>query len=340
MAELEQNKPETGAVPPKISPITPHNPTVAPAAPGAPRPITIKIRRPPVIKKPGEAAPVTTPAAPAAPVPLKPVAAAPAASPLKPVAPVSAAPSPLKPVAPVSAAPSPLKPVTPVSAEVEGAPTIRLRPVKAPIPTAVHPVPGSNPLAPGPKPPSAAQIQASKSKTSRIALDTVIGVAPVEPEAAPKTIRLKRPSDIGAAPAHKPVSKSATAPIRQTSRIPESALSTETATVTQKKTLKIKRPGVKHAASAAPAASSEASASQEDTSFDNLTPIDSLNLAPVKSESSGFTVFAIVCSSIAIIALLLLTLCLGAHAMGPGANKNTLATIDGPDIPWIGKTVR
>ena len=74
--------------------------------------------------------------------------------------------------------------------------------------------------------------QAAKSKTSRISLNDAMGVAPTRESAAPlKTIRLKRPTGLPAAPA------AAAAP----SAAP--AADEPSASVTQKKTLKLHRPG-------------------------------------------------------------------------------------------------
>ena len=93
-----------------------------------------------------------------------------------------------------------------------------------------------------------AQQQAAKSKTSRISLESAIGVAPATKEApAPmKTIRLRRPTDLkpgGPAPLvppRPPVSDDA--PTAAT--ISEPAPTGEDAGVTQKKTLKLHRPGI------------------------------------------------------------------------------------------------
>ncbi|MBP5319547.1 MAG: hypothetical protein J6334_01060, partial [Kiritimatiellae bacterium] len=191
--------------------------------------------------------------------------------------------------------------------------------------------PGANPLPPGPKPPSSAQVQAAKSKTSRISLDSAIGVAPVSDPVGPKTIRLKRPADLSAAPTvvNKPVPKAATAPIHQTAPIPESA-APAAPTITQKRTLKIKRPG----AETPPPA--EAAAESNDAAFQNLAPIESLDLGE-KGESKAFTVIAVICASLAAVAVILLTLCVGAHTLGPSASRNDEATINGPELPWIGR---
>ena len=92
-----------------------------------------------------------------------------------------------------------------------------------------------------------AQQQAAKSKTSRISLESAIGVAPVKETPAPmKTIRLRRPTDLkpgGPAPLvppRPPVSDDA--PTAAT--IAEPPTTGEDAGVTQKKTLKLHRPGI------------------------------------------------------------------------------------------------
>ncbi len=73
-----------------------------------------------------------------------------------------------------------------------------------------------------------AQKQAAKSKTARISLNDAIGAAPVKNEAMPmKTIRIKRPVDLpGSAPAEA-----------------ETAAGESAVDVTQRKTLKVARPG-------------------------------------------------------------------------------------------------
>lgn len=116
---------------------------------------------------------------------------------------------------------------------------------------------------------SEAQKQALKSKTSRISLSDAMGVAPVKSEAVPmKTIRIKRPVDIPGAtkplsPLQKPVGAAspavaspAVAPLAPVAEEPavaekpaaeapsqNAAPAAPAATVTQRKTLKINRPG-------------------------------------------------------------------------------------------------
>jgi hypothetical protein len=148
----------------------------------------------------------------------------------------------------------------------------------------------------------------------------------------PKTIRLKRPADLAV-----PSPKVSTAPIRQTSRIPDSVLPTveeaaSDATITQKKTLKIRRPN-------SPAEASAASAAEGDAFPEGvqMTPLTSLDLASEKEESKVFTVIAVVAAAACLIVSLLLAVCLGAHAIGPVSGPNALASITGPELPWPGR---
>lgn len=226
--------------------------------------------------------------------------------------------------------------------------TVKLRPVRVPGTPGQPPFtsatdmhkPGSNPLPPGPKPPSEAQMQAAKSKTSRISLEAAIGVAPEGPmSGGPKTIRLKRPAKLdgaGAAAGSDSVAsaKSRTAPIGKTSRIPDGALPEQdddsSATVTQKKTLKIKKKG------GAPAAETDFPEGVE------LTPISDFSDYSEGSGSGPFTVFAGIAAIAAAVVMLLLTICMGAQAIGPAAGKNNLASIrlGNLELPWPGKILK
>lgn len=102
-----------------------------------------------------------------------------------------------------------------------------------------------------------AQQQAAKSKTSRISLESAIGVAPaVSQTPAPlKTIRLRRPTDLNKPPAPSPfASPKPLAPATDELPKVDTEASTVVAapaenaeadsTVTQKKTLKLRRPGM------------------------------------------------------------------------------------------------
>ena len=85
-----------------------------------------------------------------------------------------------------------------------------------------------------------AQKQASKSRTARISLSDAMGVAPVKNEAAPmKTIRIKRPVDIQNPSSSSLPQPAAPAPAQPAAAEPAPA----EATITQRKTLKIARPG-------------------------------------------------------------------------------------------------
>jgi len=342
----EQDQVPQGAIPPKVSPFAKPE-GAAPGVPNAPRPITVRLK--PAV------APAAAHAAPAVgiqtPLPANPHSTARVPMPDVPGAePVTQKGEAVTAPRPAMAAPATvrLRPVMPASAggRAPGTPPSATPPLNAPPVSAGSPLqpqpppaPGSHPLPDGPKPLSGVQVQASKSKTSRISLDSAIGVAPMSPmnvdKAEPKTIRLKRPSDLAAAPS---APKSSTTPIRQTSRIPDSVLPNaetkppETGAITQKKTLKIKRPGAKvEGASVEEGAPGEAFPENV-----QMTPISTLEL-PEKQESSVFTAVAVAAAAAAAVVLLLLTLCLGAHAMGPDAGKNAVASIGGPELPWAGR---
>jgi hypothetical protein len=310
----EQDDGTQGTIPPKVAPLANAEPTApaAPAAaPGAPRPITVRLKpvTPVAASTPPPAVDAHIPSNPKAtarvPVPeaVAPVAVQPVTVRLRPAVPATGA-----------AAPTATAPVAPI----------------APLPKA-PPAPGSNPLPDGPKPPSVAQVQAAKSKTSRISLDSAIGVAPTgEEKDGPKTIRLKRPSDLTSPAA--PSAPASTATAHKTSRIPDSTLpegGDDSAGVTQKKTLKIKRPGAKPEASAEAAGDGFPDGVQ-------LTPLGAVDFSE-KGESSVFTTVAVALASVAAVVLLLLTFYLGAHAVGPDAGKNALASVKGPELPWPAK---
>ena len=218
---------EGGAEPPKVTPS-------AAAAASAP---TVKLK--PVIRKPLIRKPVIGGAKP---VTLKPATGTPPAPAAVPEA-----------AAPAAEAPNP-------------APAIK--PVTGPIPAQaiLH---KTGIIAEGILTP--AQAQAAKTKTSRISLESAIGVAPTMKSSAPmKTIKLRRPTDIPPAPSAVKVTpplnpEPAPAPAAPAAvdteattvaTISPDASATQPAaepakplekptTVTQKKTLKLQRPGFK-----------------------------------------------------------------------------------------------
>ena len=85
---------------------------------------------------------------------------------------------------------------------------------------------------------SEAQKEAAKHKTARISLSDAMGVAPVQNENAPmKTIRIKRPVDLSADAAAKPAAAAPAGGSTATTK------TEPVSTATQRKTLKITRPG-------------------------------------------------------------------------------------------------
>ncbi len=192
----------------------------------------------PGIAKP--AAPATAAATPAA-TPAAPSAATPAA------APASAA-TPATPATPAAAAPKPLEALKTV--------TQNLKSITAPIPqqailhkTGIIADPGL----------TEAEKQATKTKTARISLSDAMGAAPVSNDAPMKTIRIKRPVDLGTSPtkhALRPAStlkpaaaapaatKPAATPAPAAPAADAAKPGEPSPSITQRKTLKISRPGV------------------------------------------------------------------------------------------------
>lgn len=325
---------EGGGEPPKVAPS-------AVAASAAP---TVKLKpviRKPMIRKPviGGAKPVTL--KPAAGTPPPPAAVPEAAAEAKPAAPA----------APAPAAGSPqLKSITsPIAAQA-----------------ILH---KTGIIAEGILTP--AQAQAAKTKTSRISLESAIGVAPTMKSAAPmKTIRLRRPTDIPAAGAAKPLPSAlkpetpaapapapaaAPAPAQPAPAAPaaeaEAAAPAAAPTadetpsvVTQKKTLKLKRPGFKrptvsglHRPGEAPAAPADGAGDVADLStvadIPDIKPLPTL--APASDEDDSKTVAGVpawlnVTTLVAgIAALIVIGLCtwtLFCEAVGPAAGPNDLAS--------------
>ena len=204
---------EGGSVPPKVAPFG------ATPAPSASAPST-----------PAPAAPAPVPAAPTAP------AAAPGLSTIK-LKPVIRRPTIHKPV--VGARPAPLAPPAAPAAAAKKS-TQNLKSVTGPIPAQAT-LKKTGIIAEGVITPQ--QQQAAKSKTSRISLESAIGVAPVKEGPAPlKTIRLRRPTDLkpaSMASAPKAEETPAEAPTMPAAAEP----ATDEAGVTQKRTLKLHRPG-------------------------------------------------------------------------------------------------
>ena len=157
----------------------------------------------------------------------------------------SAAPG-LKPAAPAAAAPAPATPAAPAVDHLKNV-TQKLKGITQEIPAQaiLHKtgIIADQAL-------TEAQKQASKSRTARISLSDAIGVAPVAEQKPIKTIRIKRPVDLqnpspaASAPAA-PLAEPAPAPVeaKPAEPAPADAPTVVAQQITQRKTLKISRPG-------------------------------------------------------------------------------------------------
>lgn len=185
------------------------------------------------------------------------------------------------------------------------------------------------------------QQQAAKSKTSRISLESAIGVAPAKDGPAPlKTIRLRRPTDLkpaaGPTPLQPKQDETVVQPIPQAAA-PAPAAAPEPApaapaedSVTQKKTLKLHRPGgmgIKPPSIGIPPTPANAGV-QDISNMDDvpeLAPISPLDLggAPAGDKSSGvptwLAAISLVASLVALAAAGYLVWELYSH-MAPDAN--------------------
>lgn len=201
---------EGGSVPPKVAPF---GAAATPAPAAAPAPAAHKV-------------PLTSSA----------VSASPGLSTIK-LKPVIRKPTIHKPV--VGARPAPIAPAAAPAAAKRA--TQNLKSVTGPIPAQAT-LKKTGIIAEGIITPQ--QQQAAKSKTSRISLESAIGVAPVKEGPAPlKTIRLRRPTDLKPTPmtlTPKAEEKPAEAPTMPTVASEPAA---DEASVTQKRTLKLHRPG-------------------------------------------------------------------------------------------------
>ena len=248
----------------------------------------------PVIRRPGATVvasplpkPVVSAAASANPAPAAPAPAAPAPAPAAPApAPAAAAPA-----APASAAGDGMKPLSVLKTITQ-----TLKGITQEIPAQAI-LRKTGIIAEGAM--SEAQKEAAKHKTARISLSDAIGVAPVKNENAPiKTIRIKRPVDISGG-SHAPSSAvpAASANPAEAASGADAASSGSTGaqpTMTQRKTLKISRPGsggmvrpakfggVKRPAAATTAAAGDKSAAAADGAVSEIADIaDIPDMPPV-----------------------------------------------------------
>lgn len=270
-------------------------------------------------------APVAAPAsaAPKAPLTSSAVSASPGLSTIK-LKPVIRKPTIHKPV--VGARPAPIAPaVAPATAKKA---TQNLKSVTGPIPAQAT-LKKTGIIAEGIITPQ--QQQAAKSKTSRISLESAIGVAPAKEGPAPlKTIRLRRPTDLKPTPmtlTPKAEETPAEAPTMPTAA-PEPAA--DEASVTQKRTLRLPRSGGIGIKPPTLGLGSPAGADLSDMGGDvpDLGAVPAFDAAAPRAEGLGVPKWVAALSLVASLAALLVMGCLlfnlveeARHATGAGANE-------------------
>lgn len=288
---------EGGSVPPKVAPF---GAAATPAPAAAPAPAAPKV-------------PLTSSA----------VSASPGLSTIK-LKPVIRKPTIHKPV--VGARPAPIAPtVAPATAKKA---TQNLKSVTGPIPAQAT-LKKTGIIAEGIITPQ--QQQAAKSKTSRISLESAIGVAPAKEGPAPlKTIRLRRPTDLKPTPmtlTPKAEETPAEAPTMPTAA-PEPAA--DEASVTQKRTLKLPRSGGIGIKPPTLGLGSPAGADVSDMGGDvpDLGAVPAFDAAAPRAEGLGVPKWVAALSLVASLAALLVMGCLlfnlveeSRHATGAGANE-------------------
>ena len=288
---------EGGSVPPKVAPF---------GAAATPAPV---------------AAPA--PAAPKVPLTSSAVSASPGLSTIK-LKPVIRKPTIHKPV--VGARPAPIAPtVAPATAKKA---TQNLKSVTGPIPAQAT-LKKTGIIAEGIITPQ--QQQAAKSKTSRISLESAIGVAPAKEGPAPlKTIRLRRPTDLKPTPmtlTPKAEETPAEAPTMPTAA-PEPAA--DEASVTQKRTLRLPRSGGIGIKPPTLGRGSPAGADVSEMGGDvpDLGAVPAFDAAAPRAEGLGVPKWVAALSLVVSLAALLVMGCLlfnlveeARHATGAGANE-------------------
>ena len=288
---------EGGSVPPKVAPF---------GAAATPAPV---------------AAPA--PAAPKVPLTSSAVSASPGLSTIK-LKPVIRKPTIHKPV--VGARPAPIAPaVAPATAKKA---TQNLKSVTGPIPAQAT-LKKTGIIAEGIITPQ--QQHAAKSKTSRISLESAIGVAPAKEGPAPlKTIRLRRPTDLKPTPmtlTPKAEETPAEAPTMPTAA-PEPAA--DEASVTQKRTLRLPRSGGIGIKPPTLGLGSPAGADVSEMGGDvpDLGAVPAFDAAAPRAEGLGVPKWVAALSLVASLAALLVMGCLlfnlleeARHATGAGANE-------------------
>ena len=167
--------------------------------------------------------------------------------------------------------------------------------------------------------PAAPDAQATKSKTARIALDSVLGGIQTNTPLAnttQKTIKLKRATPV----AHKPAASAPMAPVAEGG---------------EEKTIRLKRPTTLSLKKETPAPATPA-----EPELEALEPLDEASLAPLPAapvqESKGakaFTVIAIIAASVAIIVTLVLCGVMQKQAASPDGSPATGNTLH--SLPFL-----
>lgn len=276
------------------------------------RPVGVKIK------------PVGAPAAPAAETPAAPVAAAPVAAepvaeaPVPPTDAVAAVANEAKSkTACIPLAPETVAQATADAAAAPAAPAEGETPELKPLSSATQNIPTEALQEATPE-----QRQAAKSKTARIALDSVLGgIAAAAPMggSTQKTIKLKRmqPTTVTT------TSKTAT-PIPTASS--DSKPTIKLRGTTPKVTLK------KDAAGAAPEMEE-----LETLDESEMSPISGQTAAPVAEPNKAFSIIAIITGVAAVLVVAVLICCMGSQAGTPGGapTANTLGSLPFDPLPWI-----
>lgn len=340
MADEQDKNPAPDAsgagMPPKQGPFKPVQPSEGPAT----------LRRP-VLRRPGEQAPPGQPAPPSG---------------LPPTPGVRKDTSRI----PLPTNPSATAPIAP-QAGLGDVKTVKVKPA--------GPMAGQPPAPAAPPLTAAPDVPTSKSKTSRISLEAALGAVGEAPAAAsaPKTIRLKRPTDLppGRITSAIPVSATAhiggmaptaTAPIPnvggggpamgQTARLPTSKLATqriadelpgeggESSSLTRRKTIKVKRPsaagGLKVQREEAPAAA-EGAATPGDEGIQMMAIPGAMRGVVTADTAHWSFIFISVVNVLVAIGLIWI---LAAQAFGPNAAITGYARAQGPNLPSpVGGTV-
>jgi hypothetical protein len=203
-----------------------------------------------------------------------------------------------------------------VGANAAGPKTIRIKPAQL-----------------SPTPPAAAAAAAAndpKRQTSRISLESALaGTDSPAASSGPKTIRLKRPSNI-------PAVKAGSGTLSKTTQLKTDAAGVPSPTPTQKRTIKVKRPTAARRAPQVKAGGRPGAAA----GAGSPTPSAPVHVAPTPPTDGAHWTFI----TFSILAMLLTAgtiYVLAAQAVGPNHSLTQLSSYkQGPDLPMAGKRTR